>query len=117
MSSDGVNIVKKKMNLKNIEFTKQVLSVGSELIAENEALLIPNPMINSSELSFYSEINTKTNINIYSLTGALIKKIEEKTIAGNNNIKLLKEGLKSGMYFIKIKNDFRNYKTIKLIVN
>ena len=117
MSSDGVNVVEKVMNLKNIEFTQQVLSVGSEVIAENEALLMPNPMVNSSELSFYSEINTTTTIEVYSLTGALIKKVEEDTVAGNNNIRLLREGLKHGIYFIKINNDFRNYKTIKLVVN
>jgi hypothetical protein len=117
MSSDGVEMVQKEMSLNNIEFSQKVLGVNAVALAENEALLMPNPLSSRSELRFYSEINTETIIEVYSLTGTLVKKIKEKTVIGNNNITVLREGLKSGLYFIKIKNDFRSYKTIKLIVN
>ena len=117
MSSDGTTVLEKELILKNIQFTEQVLSVGNEVMAENEVMLNPNPLSISSDLSFYAETNAKTKIEIYSLTGALVKRIEENTIIGNNKISLQREGLKSGMYFVKIRNDFRNYKTIKLVVN
>lgn len=117
MASDGVNVVSKELNISDILFARQVLSVDSEIIAENEVLITPNPMSHNSEISFYSELNTKTDIEIYSITGALIKRIEENTTAGNNKINVFREGLKSGFYFVKIKNDYRNYKTIKLIIN
>ncbi len=117
MSSDGVAVVQKELHLSDIAFTKQVLGLDTVIIAENEILLVPNPMVTSSELSFYSEINTITDIEIYSLTGALIRKIAENTSAGNNNITFAREGLQSGIYFIKINNDFRSYKTVKLIVD
>ena len=70
-----------------------------------------------SQISFYSEINTTTKIEILSLTGALIKKVVINTEIGNNNIELFREGLKRGLYFIKISNDYRNYNTNKLIIN
>ena len=118
MSSDGTEVVQKVMNLKDIQFINQeVLGIDSEVIAENDAVLYPNPMSSRSDLSFYSEINTSTEIEIYNLTGSLIKKRKENVVIGNNKISLLREGLKSGMYFVKIKNDYRIYKTIKLVVN
>jgi hypothetical protein len=117
MSSDGVEVLEKEMNLKDILFTQQVLSVNTDVIALNEALLMPNPMSKSTTLSFYAETNTITKIEIYNVTGALVRSTEENTTIGNNNISLQKEALKTGIYFIKIRNDFRNYKTIKLVVN
>ncbi len=117
MSSDGVTTLEKEMNLNNIQFTEQVLGVGKEVISENDVLLMPNPMKVSTELSFYSETNANTKIEVFNLTGSLIRKTEESITIGNNKITLLREGLKPGMYFVKIRNDFRNYKTIKLVVN
>lgn len=117
MSSDGVEEVLKVMNIKDIQFRQQVLGVDTEVIAQNEALLTPNPMSSNSQLSFYSEVDANTDIEIYSLTGALLKRIEENSVIGNNKITILKEGLRPGLYFVKIGNDYRNYKTIKLIVN
>ena len=117
MSSDGTKVVDKEMNLKNIQFTEQVLSVGTEVIAENEVVVNPNPLNISSELSFYAETDANTHIEIYSITGALVRKFEENTIIGNNKFQLKRGGLKTGMYFIKIRNDFRNYKTLKLVVD
>ncbi|QXP62953.1 T9SS type A sorting domain-containing protein [Polaribacter sp. HaHaR_3_91] len=116
MSSDGVVVLDKEMSLKDIEFTSNVLGVETEVIAENEALLTPNPMKDRSELSFYSETNAITNFEVYNLTGALIRKTKENTTIGNNSVSILREGLKPGVYFIKIRNDFRNYKTLKLII-
>lgn len=117
MSSDGTTVLEKEMNLKDIQFTQQALNVNTEVIAENEAILTPNPMSYNADLSFYAETNAVTKIEVYNVTGALVKYTEENTTIGNNKVSLLREGLKSGVYFIKIRNDFRNYKTIKLVVN
>ncbi|WP_231874631.1 DUF6923 family protein [Polaribacter atrinae] len=117
MSSDGTTVLEKEMNLKDIQFTQQALNVNTEVIAENEAILTPNPMSYNANLSFYAETNAVTKIEVYNVTGALVKYTEENTTIGNNKVSLLREGLKSGVYFIKIRNDFRNYKTIKLVVN
>ncbi|WP_299059736.1 T9SS type A sorting domain-containing protein [uncultured Polaribacter sp.] len=117
MASDGTTVVEKEMNLKNIVFTQQVLGVETEIVAENEVLLMPNPLVDNSELSFYAETNTSTKIEVYNLTGSLVRKTVENTVIGNNRISIQREGLKSGIYFVKIRNDFRNYKTLKMIVN
>ncbi|WP_405609368.1 DUF6923 family protein [Polaribacter sp. Asnod1-A03] len=118
LSSDGVNTVSRELNLSDIEFTDSVLSVNDdEVIAENKSIIYPNPMSSTSEISFYSEINTTTQIEVYSLTGARIRKFEVNTEIGNNRIELQRDGLKTGLYFVKISNDYRDYDTNKLIIN
>ena len=116
MSSDGTTVLEKQLNLKDIQFTARPLAVDTNVIAENEVLLVPNPMKYSSELSFYSETNATTKIEVYNITGSLIREIKTQTIIGNNRVSMLREGLKSGIYFIKIRNDFRNYKIVKLVM-
>ncbi len=118
MSSDGVETVQKELNLKNLEFTQRTLSAGiNELVEKNNVLMSPNPIISTSEIRFYSEVEAPSEVLIYNVTGTLVKEIKMNTTLGNNMVQLSKEGLKSGLYFMKIKNDFRNYNTIKFIVN
>lgn len=117
MSSNGTDVETKKMNLKDILFSQRALSVNDNIIEENESIIYPNPMTNKSEISFYSEVNANTNIEVYSLTGALVRKIEIDTQIGNNKVEIFKDGLKSGLYILKVSNDYRKYNTKKLIVN
>ena len=117
MSSNGTDIVTKTLNLSDIEFSKSVLSTTENVIAENESIIYPNPLKYSSEVSFYSEVNTPTVIEIYNITGALVRKTEVNTAIGNNKVTIFKEGLQSGLYILKVSNDFRTYNTKKLLVN
>jgi hypothetical protein len=117
MSSNGTDVQTKKMNLKDILFSQRALSVNDNIIEENESIIYPNPMTNKSEISFYSEVNANTNIEVYSLTGALVRKIKIDTQIGNNKVEIFKDGLKSGLYILKVSNDYRKYNTKKLIVN
>ncbi len=117
MSSDGTQVLDKEMVIKNIEFNQKALGLDSEVIEESETIIFPNPMNSNSEIRFYSEVNTTSKIEIYSLTGALIKKVVIDAEIGNNSVDLYREGLKRGLYFIKISNDYRNYNTNKLVIN
>ncbi|WP_299050292.1 T9SS type A sorting domain-containing protein [uncultured Polaribacter sp.] len=117
MSSNGVDVVSKEMNLKNIDFSKQVLSTGDAVFNENETIVYPNPLQMSSELSFYSEIATTSTLEIYNLAGVLIKSIVVEVEIGNNSIQIFRDNLKSGLYLMKLSNKFRNYTVKKLVVN
>ncbi|RCS27990.1 T9SS C-terminal target domain-containing protein [Polaribacter sp. WD7] len=117
MSSNGVDVVSKEMNLKNIDFYKQVLSTGDAVFNENETIVYPNPLQMSSELSFYSEIATTSTLEIYNLAGVLIKSIVVEVEIGNNSIQIFRDNLKSGLYLMKLSNKFRNYTVKKLVVN
>lgn len=118
MSSDGIEVVSKELNLIDIQFSESgALGLNEKIIEENKTIIFPNPMSLGAEISFYSEVDASTKIEIYSLTGARIKKFEVDTKIGNNKIDLERAGLKRGLFFVKISNDFRNYNTTKLIVN
>lgn len=117
MSSNGIDEVTKEMNLKNIDFSNQVLSNGDVVFNENETILYPNPLSVQADLSFYSEVATLSKLEIYNLSGALIKSIPVDAEIGNNKITVFRDGLKSGLYIMKFSNKFRNYKTMKLVVN
>lgn len=116
MSSNGLDVVEKELTLKDITFSQKVLNTVDDVIDENQTIIHPNPMRVSSELRFYSDVATSSDIKIYNLAGVLIKSINVDVEIGNNNIMLYKEGLKSGLYLLKVSNKFRRYRVIKLIV-
>ena len=103
--------------MKDLVFTQKALSIDNNIISEGDTKIYPNPMFSNTELSFYSEVQTKSKIEIYSITGALLKKINMETTYGNNKVTIERNRLKSGLYFVNISNNFRVYKTKKLIVN
>ena len=117
LSSNGVDVVEREMNIKNINFSQQVLSTSGAVFKENETVFYPNPMQKSSELSFYSEVATSSTLEIYSLSGVLIRKIAVDVAQGNNSVTIFRDGLKSGLYLMKLSNKFRNYKAKKVVIN
>ncbi|EAQ42332.2 T9SS type A sorting domain-containing protein [Polaribacter sp. MED152] len=117
MSSDGVEVMNKQMNLSDIQFTQNALSTENVVIDENETLLYPNPMKTVSQIRFYSEVNAETAIEIYNMAGILVKKLTLETTTGNNSVDINRNGLSSGLYFIKISNDYRTYNSKKLVLN
>lgn len=117
MSSDGVEVMTKQMNLSYIQFTQNALSTDNVVVDENETLLFPNPMKTVSEIRFYSEVNAETAIEIYNMAGILVKKLNLDTTTGNNSVDINRNGLSSGLYFIKISNDYRIYNSKKLVIH
>lgn len=117
MASDGSEVVQMSMSLSDIQFTQKALSVGEEVLNENVTLLFPNPMKTSSEIRFYSEVNTETEVGIYNTAGILVKKLYLSTSIGNNTFTINRNGLSSGLYFVKISNDFKTYNSKKLVLH
>ena len=116
MSSNGVDVVEKELKLKDIVFSQKVLNTIDDVIEENQTIVYPNPLHTSSELRFYSEVATASKIKIYNISGALIKEIAVDVVIGNNKITIHREGLKPGLYLLKVSNKFRRYMVKKLIV-
>jgi hypothetical protein len=116
MASDGVTTVDKKLDLRNIVFTQNTLSEDGYLVNKGHLELYPNPMGSVSELSFYSEVSAKSSIKIYNILGVLVSKINFTTEIGTNTIAIKKGRLSSGMYFVKVSNDYKMYNSKKLII-
>jgi hypothetical protein len=116
MASDGVTAVDKKLDLRNILFTQNTLSLDNYLVDKDHLELYPNPMGSVSELRFYSGVSAKSSIKIYNILGVLVNKINFTTEIGTNTIALKKGRLSSGVYFIKISNDYKMYNSKKIII-
>lgn len=116
MSSDGVTTVEKELAIKDLVFIQKTLSVDNNVVEEGETVLYPNPMKLSTELSFYSEVEARSKLEVYNITGALLKRTYFDTKFGNNKISLEKEKLSAGLYFVKLSNNNKTYKTKKLII-
>lgn len=116
MSSDGVTTVEKELAIKDLVFIQKTLSVDNNVVEEGETVLYPNPMKLSTELSFYSEVEARSKLEVYNITGALLKRTYFDTKFGNNKISLEKGKLSAGLYFVKISNNNKTYKTKKLII-
>ncbi|MBJ2175412.1 T9SS type A sorting domain-containing protein [Aureibaculum sp. A20] len=109
----------KEMNLKQLRFsTGKTLAV--ENVNSNDNLLnpiaVPNPMINSTKIHFTSEHAEKVTLLVYSQLGSLIKQVSIQTVVGKNEIPLNRDNLSPGIYLCKVKSNYVNYKTTKLIV-
>ena len=88
-----------------------------DLNNEYSISLFPNPTSNISYLTINSSINELASIELFDVTGKLIKSISQQIVLGENRIEInqRKLNLEKGIYFIKtcINN---SSKTMKLVI-
>ncbi len=120
LKSENHENQEKKLNISDIHFKySKTLSVEDVIISENnktKVMVAPNPMRQSTKLSFLAETKGSTHIIIYNVLGMMVKRTSINTAVGMNVWKFEKENLSSGLYFVKIKSQFLNYKTAKVLI-
>ncbi|QCX39910.1 T9SS type A sorting domain-containing protein [Aureibaculum algae] len=110
----------KEMHLKQLRFTTgktlavENLNSGDDLL---NPIVVPNPMTTSSKIHFTSQQAENVTLFVYNQLGTLVKQVSFQTVVGKNEIPLNKDNLTSGMYLCKVKSNYVEYKTTKLIVN
>ncbi|TXE14987.1 T9SS type A sorting domain-containing protein [Seonamhaeicola algicola] len=107
----------KKMDLKQLHFSKSSLSDSQ--ISEEEGVVttaVPNPMFNTTNITFTANATELITLDVFNQDGRLVKQLEHNATYGNNQIKLDRGNLSSGLYFCKINSKATNYKTVKLII-
>jgi len=83
---------------------------------DNTIIIIPNPVKQNSEFSVYVPFSGLVQIELISITGAILFK-ETLNTPGNGNIKLsTKELMHKGIYFLRVENEGFT-QTRKLILN
>lgn len=84
----------------------------------NDIDLFPNPVHSTAYLSFSSKVETDFSYKLIDLLGNLLFNSEKLLLVeGINQIKIPVEGLKSGIYFVIIKQDNAAPKTLRFIVS
>jgi len=85
----------------------------SEIVATNDIVkreikigLYPNPIQESSTITFDIEEKQNVNISIYSLDGKLVKNILDKKVSGNQSIRFDRQGMLPGTYIVSLKSKY-----------
>lgn len=68
----------------------------------NEIRIFPNPSSATAQLNFNLEKNTDIQIQLYSVTGALIKTLLQQSLASGEHIIPLKKPVVPGLYYIQM---------------
>lgn len=112
-SSERGIIERKELSISDIEFTKtETFSNKNESIDINEQIkIIPNPIRETSNITFNSLSNSNYNLKVYNLLGNLIQTIKGTTIKGTNTLKYNKPNVASGIYIYNLTiGKEKNYK-------
>ncbi len=108
----------KEMHLKALHFLNaKVLSVETASSKDTlNTMAIPNPMQTHTTIHFTATGIEEATLLVYNRLGKRVKEIDFKTVKGENTVKLNREQLSSGLYFVKIESTMTNYKPSKLII-
>lgn len=72
----------------------------------SEIKVTPNPISSTAKINFSISKPGKVSLNLYAISGRLVKTISEKTFTeGNHQITLDTKDLNAGIYFIRLKSD------------
>ena len=121
--SVGLNITGSNMFMDTSIFIKAIItsvdtcenvisSIGNPILAKKMELIYPNPMNSSATIQFDSVIENG-ELNIFNLYGQKIKTIYN--ISGNR-IKINRDNLSSGIYYVQLSKDGKTFITNKLII-
>jgi pectate lyase len=79
--------------------------------------IFPNPLTSYSTITFYLPESNYARLSLYDLTGKKVKMLaDDYYMRGFNCIQIQKEGLKAGIYLIKLESG-RFIETLKLLVD
>lgn len=90
-------------------------SFETEEIGQQEMVIFPNPAKENFTISFFSEQEAKSTIELFDISGRIIKVVTEDLIDGDNDVYLDTENIPSGIYFIRLTTAFQS-ETKRLII-
>lgn len=96
-----------------ISYAYMLGSVSENNNNKYEIIIAPNPMENSTQISFPNKIEQNSRLDIINTFGQTVKQFEN---ISSNNIQIEKSSLTSGTYIIRLFNNERIFATKKLII-
>ena len=101
--------------LDNLSFSGTYVGTDDEKAEMKNFKLFPNPGNNEYTIQFYSEKNETAEIKIFSNDGKLVHQAKFEQIIGNQNLQIVLNEIKSGLYNIQLINS-EGIKSRRLIV-
>ncbi len=87
----------------------------NERSSSTDLTIYPNPASNNVNVVLNSTKATTANINVYNMVGQTVAQFEKNIVSGNNTMKLDISSFNTGIYFLSVNVDGKNYSQ-KLIV-
>lgn len=87
-----------------------------ELISINDVKIFPNPVVNQLNISFNAIKNDYIEINLYNLSGQLVKSMKKSVFVGENRIEMNTIDVTTGEYYLSIIDSKNNIHTNKILV-
>jgi hypothetical protein len=97
-----------------VDIMKSTTNITSTENIKNNITVYPNPFVENTTISFNSEKESKSVLNILDISGNVVKQIPVITTKGKQNISLSLENCNSGFYFYQISRENSIY-TGKLV--
>jgi hypothetical protein len=88
------------MGMTKAAFTLGIEEKNTLVIKKQKPLLYPNPAIDNFSLRFEQSPTENYELNIYSSSGVLVK--QQQLTAFSNEYRINIQGLKSGVYFVRL---------------
>lgn len=98
-------------NLCVLEVTETLMSGCSQDLTNDSVVIYPNPTNNKINIE---NVNKESSIKIFNQSGTLV---EEVNLSGKDDFSISVQGLKNGVYFLKVIQDNRVVKIEKFIKN
>jgi Secretion system C-terminal sorting domain len=103
---------------KDFELTYATLAAcataSQDLRNDVKSYISPNPMTNESTLFFSNPDNKSYDLNIYNITGQLLRSTKNIT---ESTVTITKDDFSKGIYFVKLSNTEGDFLTEKLIID
>ena len=107
-------IFKQGYNLDWISFQPAVSAKNLDAVSGLKAY--PNPVNNVLNLTFNSDIQTVSNIEVMDITGKVLLHSTKTVNHGNNQLVINTKSLNNGLYFVRLSMG-ENFQIIKILIN
>jgi len=88
-------------SMHSYDISNIILNTEDHFISTEEITIYPNPA--QTEFTIHHNITSEGLIKLYDITGKEIKTLYKGSLEESNNISYSREGLSTGIYFVKIK--------------
>jgi len=109
-------IQSKNTNVQQAINLSKLTTKTNEIISVNDIQILPNPAVNQLNISFNAIKNDNIEINLYNLSGQLVKSLKKSVFVGENRIEMNTSDVQSGSYYLSIKDSNNNFHSNKISI-
>ena len=104
-----------RVAVNDITFTERAQN-GLGNLPSNKVVMVPNPVVSTGSILFYSEKRQQLELIITDIAGKVVRSDQLEVENAHNTVEFTRQGLKPGMYFLKLYGESSQYETVKLLI-